>query len=168
MSSTYTHSQAKTFTITNAKYLASKVQTDLLRLHRYYYSSHGKPTIQEIQNYHVELVLLQVYNYLEEIEYGFVENNCWVKALKYTARQGGVLTSDEDPGGIRFSNVSPGAKFTSLLSYNATWQAASQLERDNFKKKNPVSRVTGTDYSGNWEQQRAYSSGGRGFLRSGI
>ncbi len=168
MSSTYTQSKAKTFTITDAKYLASKVHTDLFRLHRYYYNTHNEPTLQEIQDYHDELVLLQVYNYLEEIEYGFVEDNCWVKALKYTARQGGVLTADEDPGGIRFSKISHGAKFTSMLKYNNNWFVAHQSEKNNFKNKNPVSRVTGPDYSGNWEQQRAYSSGGRGFLRSGI
>ena len=168
MNSTYTQSQAETFTITNAKYLASKVQTDLLRLHRYYYSTHNEPTFREIQDYHDELVLLQVHNYLEEIEYGFVEDNCWIKALKYTARQGGVLTADEDPGGIRFSNVSHGAKFTSVLKYNNNWFVAPQSEKDSFKYKNPIKRRDGTGYNGNWEQQRAYSSGGRGFLRSGI
>ena len=52
MSSTYTHSQAETFTITNAKYLASKVQTDLMRLHKFYYSSHGSPTLTDIENYY--------------------------------------------------------------------------------------------------------------------
>ena len=167
MSSTFTGSYAETFTITNAKYLASKVQTDLMRLHHYYHQSHGGPTLRDIQDYHGELILLQVHDYLGEIEYGFVENNSWVKALKYTARQGGVLTADDDPGGIRFSNISRNARFTSMLRYNANWHNASAHEKASFREENPIKRTPGKGYSGNWEQQKAYSSGGRGFLREG-
>ncbi len=168
MSSTYTQSQAQTFTITNAKYLASKVQTDLMRLHHFYCNSHYGPTVQDVEDYHNELVLLQIYNYFEDIEYGYVFGNSWVKALKYTARQGGILTLDEDPGGIRFSILPHGATFASMLKYNANWRAAPQSYKDAFKNESPVKRSTGKGYGGVWEEQRAYSSGGRGFLRSGI
>ena len=163
MSSTYTGSYAETFTITNAKYLASKVKTDLMRLHHYY----GKPTVRDIEKYHDELILLQVHDYLREIEYGFVENNHWVKALKYTARQGGILTADDDPGGIIFSDISGNPNFTSVLGYNANWHNAPAHERADFEKKSPIKRTLGDGYRGNWEQQKAYSSGGRGFLREG-
>lgn len=167
MSSTYTHSQAETFTITNAKYLASKVQTDLMRLHRFYYSSHGSPTLTDIEKYYNELVLLQVYNFLDEIEYGFTVDGTWVKALKYTARQGGVLTSDEDPGGIRHGYVPSNASFSSFLRYNSRWHSFLS-DKQAFLDRTPIQRTTGSGFNGNWQQQRAYSSGGRGLLRSGI
>ena len=168
MSSTYTHSQAQTFTISNARYLASKVQTDLMRLHRLYYDSHRRPTITEINEYYEELVLLQRYDFLDEIEYGFHDGRSWIKALKYTARQGGVLAADDDPGGIRYSNVPPNAKFTSVLKYNHRWGDDYLPDKRTFLNQTPVRRVPGDGYSGHWEQQRAYSAGGRGLLRAGI
>jgi hypothetical protein len=168
MSVTYTQSESQTFTVTNAKYIASKVQTDLLRLHRFYYDSHKEPTLKDIQEYHDELVLLQTYNYLDEIEYGFVVNDRWVKALKYTARQGGVITADDDPGRIKFNVISGSARFTSMLRYNANWRNATAYQKDTFRAENPVKRVSGQGYSGDWVQQSSYSSAGRGLLKSGI
>lgn len=94
-----TQTSSNTFTATHPNYLASKVQTDLLRLHRYYYHEIGFPNLNDIRKYHKELVLLQKYNLLDEIEYGFVYKNSWVKALKYSLRQGGLLIRDEYPGG---------------------------------------------------------------------
>jgi len=167
MSSTYTHTQAETFTITNARYLASKVQTDLMRLHRFYFDSHGRPTLSDLQKYHDELVLLQVYNFLNEIEYGFTVNGRWVKALKYASRQGGVLTTDEDPGGIRYVNIPDNASFSSFLRYNSRWHG-SISDKQSFLDRTPIQRNTGSGFEGDWKQQRAYSSGGRGLLRSGI
>ena len=168
MSSTFTHSQAQTFTITDAQYLASKVQTDLMRLHRLYSASHGHPTESEINDFYKELVLLQQYNLLDEIEYGFCLGSSWVKALKYTARQGGVLTADDDPGGIRYSSISPHAQFTSILRYNSRGRDNNLPDKRNFLNQTPVRRISGPGLSGEWQQQRAYSSGGRGLLRGGI
>ena len=165
MTSTYTSTEAVTFTITNAEYIASKVKTDLMRLCRYY----NTPTLEEIEKYHTEMILLQMFNFLDEIMYGFSLDETWVKALKYTARQGGVVTADEDPGGIHYSPLPPQAKFSSLLRYNDHWRRESQLNNKRiFLQKTPIIREPGNNYSGNWVQQRAYSSGGRGILRSGI
>ena len=168
MSSTYTHSQAQTFTISNARYLASKVQTDLMRLHRLYYADYGHPTVTEINEYYEELVLLQQYNLLDEIEYGFCHKDRWLKALKYTARQGGVLVADDDPGGIRYSDIRRDAQFTSMLRYNSRGRNNNLPDKRSFLNQTPVRRVPGDGYSGHWEQQRAYSAGGRGLLRAGI
>ncbi len=167
MDGSYTESKANTFTITNARYLASKIETDLMRLHRYYYQSHGRPTLREIKNYHDELVLLQMFNFLDRIEYGFVLGENWVKALSYTARQGGVLTADDDPGGISCPSIDLDAKFTSVLAYSNLWNSAI-AERKSFLRQTPVLRPTEANYFGDWTQERAYSSGGRGLLRSGI
>ncbi len=166
MSESYTTSQANTFTITNARYLASKIETDLMRFHRYY----GNPILSEIKKYHQELVLLQTFDFLDRIEYGFVlRNEIWVKALSYTARQGGIMTADDDPGGISYTAIPNGSIFKSLLTYNHRWNSALALsDKQDFLRQTPVYRETGGGYSGNWTQERAYSSGGRGLLRSGI
>lgn len=169
MSSTYTSSQAETFTITNAKYLASKIQTDLQRLHRFYYDSHRQPTMDRIQSYYEEMVLLQKFNFLLEIEYGFSIGNQWKKALKYEARQGGVLASDDDPGGVRYTAIPSNAEWSSFLRYNNRWNStAYESDKKEFLRLTPIRRTTGSEYSGTWTQERSYASGGRGLLRSGI
>ena len=162
MSESYTESKANTFTITNARYLASKIETDLMRLHRYY----GRPTLSEIKNYHQELVLLQTFDFLDRIEYGFVLGKNWVKALSYTARQGGILTANDDPGGISYTDIKS-ARFTSVLTYNNRWNSALSDKQD-FLRQTPVLRETVGGYLGDWTQERAYSSGGCGLLREGI
>ena len=167
MSSTYTQSSTNTFTWTNSRYLASKVAADLMRLHRYYHASHGAPSLEMVQKYHHELVLLQMYNFLDEIDYGFVRSNAWVTALKYKARQGGVLAIDDDPGGVRPAQVPADAHFGSVLVYNHRWMTELAKKKE-FLMETPLQRHEGNGYSGEWAQQRAYSSGGRGLLRYGI
>lgn len=166
MSSTYTQTGVDAFTITHAKYLASKVYADLMRLHRYY---DGIPSVEEIIKYHEELVLLQKFDFLSEIEYGFVKNSNWVKALKYQARRGSILVADDDPGGIQYSPLLKGASFTSVLSYNNRWsQSEAASDKRLFLNQTPIARILGAGYGGNWSQNRAYSAGGRGLVRWGI
>lgn len=169
MSFTYAASEARTYAIVNPKYLASKIKTDLMRLHHYYYETHGSPSEAEIEKCHDELVLLQELDLLHEIEYGFYKDGKWIKALKYAARQGGVLAADDSPGGIKFSHIPEGAGFGSFLLHSHRWNLPSAVvAKREFLLLTPVRRVPGNGYSGDWVQHRAYSSGGRGLLRSGI
>ena len=48
MSSSYTDTTTETFTILHARYLASKVATDLQKFHRFY---NGQPTLEWIEKY---------------------------------------------------------------------------------------------------------------------
>ena len=171
MSSTYTRSQAETFTITNAEYLASKVRADLQRFNRFY----GSPPLSSLSKYDVgdyerELILLQQYNYLYQITYGFISNNQWVKAVRYSVSYDGSLTTDDDPGGFRYSEIPFGSSFTSVLTNNHNWEVASFADRQSFESQSPVKRSFGSGYGGEerFTQQKVYSSGGRSLARSGI
>ncbi len=166
MSGTYTESKANTFTISHARYLASKVETDLMRLHRYYYPSHNSPTLIEIKDYHDELVLLQKFNFLDEITYGFKLNGVWVKFIKYKATQGDHLITDNDPGGVAYSIISTNAMFSSFLTHNNNWNSNSD-DGKKFLQETPIDRGWGTDCPGVGSEQKMYLSGGRGFIRSG-
>ncbi len=166
MTGTYTQSQTNSFTITNAKYLASKIETDLMRLHRYYYQSHGRPTLSEIKQYHEELVILQKFNFLDEITYGFKLNGVWVKFIKYKATQGDHLITDNDPGGVTCSIISTDATFFSFLTYNNNWNSNSE-DGKRFLQETPINRGWGTDNPAMGSEQKMYLSGGRGFIRSG-
>ena len=167
MTTTFTQSETGTFSVTDAKYIASKVKTDLMRFHRYYYRSHNAPEILHIENLNEEFELLLFYNLLHEIEYGFKKNGVWEKALKYSSRQSGVMDGNDVPGGIGPTPISADARFSSFLVYNErSYTCEEDMRR--FRSRSPITRGTGIRSVGNWDQQRSYSSGGRGVLRSGI
>src|SRR6478752_2501033 len=98
MSTTLTYSNTQTFTLTHAKYLASKVATDLKRLQRLY----GFPSDSIIESYETELTELLKGGYLDTVTYGFKRNNNWIEpTLRYTSQEissGSGL--DDDPGKV--------------------------------------------------------------------
>ena len=71
--STSTYTYNTTFTLTNAKYLAAKIATDLKRMQRFY----GKPTDQQIEDYENEAISLLNDGYLDTITYGFKKDDKW-------------------------------------------------------------------------------------------
>ena len=76
MSYSYSVTEARTFTVTNARYLASKVKTDLKRVQCFYV---GGPTDSGIEAFEAELVALLKAGYLGTITYGFWRNGNWIK-----------------------------------------------------------------------------------------
>ena len=167
MSSTQT--STSTFTLTNAKYLSSKVATDLRRFHRLY---GGRPTEQEIVNYELELTELLKVNAVASVVYGFKRNGVWTHAtVKYESSAGGMIAVDDDPGKIRANLDVAGAGFTSFLSYSQAWWAMSEADRTIVKAKLPFSRTTMNEpglESGNWETDLNYGAGGRALSRSTV
>jgi hypothetical protein len=166
--SSYTLSNTQTATITNAKYLASKVATDLTRFQRFY----GSPSDKDIANYEAELTTLLKYDAVDHIEYGFRRNGLWTLAsVRYVALPGGALQVDDDPGRIRANLDVAGASFTSSLSLNAKWYARPESERASIEALLPFSRTTGNAPGlelGQWVQDKSYSSGGLGLGRSTV
>lgn len=67
MSFTMTRSATDSWTLTNAKYLASKVTADMIRCQQ----SYGEPSNDRINNYGTELALLLRDNYVESYEFGY-------------------------------------------------------------------------------------------------
>lgn len=166
--SSYTLSNTQTSTITDAKYLASKVATDLARFQRFY----GRPSDKDIADYEAELTMLLKHDAVDHVVYGFKRNGLWTLAsVRYVAMPGGVLQVDDDPGRIRANLDVAGASFTSFLSYSSKWFARSEEDRARVKTLLPFSRTTGNSPDlelGQWVQDKNYSSGGLGLGRSTV
>src|SRR5437773_2476582 len=128
MSSSYTTDESTTFTFLHARYIASKVATDLKRFQRFY---NGVPSDSTIELYEKELAVLLKHDVVESVIYGFKRNGNWTEAtVRYTALPGGSLQVDDDPGKIRPNLDITGASFTSFLSYNGNWWGKPSAERD--------------------------------------
>ena len=166
--SSYTYSHTETFTVTHARYIASKVATDLKRFQRFYES----PSDTWIDNYEGELVGLLKYEAIDNVVYGFKRNGLWTPAsVRYRALPGGSLAADDDPGKIRPGIDVAGASFTSFLSYSSSWFALPSSERDKIEQTLPFQRSSGTApglETGYWADDLNYLAGGRGLGRSTV
>jgi hypothetical protein len=168
MSSSYTTSQSTTFTITHAKYIASKVATDLKRIQRFY----GKPSDNEIIAYESEIIELLKAGYLGKVVYGFQKTRKWIEpTLEYTASElNSSRTNDDDPGKIRPNCNIVGASFHSYLTYSQTWHSLSSEAKQVFLNQLPFQRKGATELGieGYFEKDLIYHSGGRALNRSTI
>jgi len=166
MSSSYTLSSTSSFSITNAKKIASKLATDLLRMHRLY----GAPSREDIAEYEEEMVQLLKADYLKKVKYGFQRGDYWIEpTLEYTSADAfGLVYDDDDPGRVPRGKDISGAKFHSFLEYNSKWSNLSETERQTFKNGLPFYRSTGEDAgcSGYFSSDKNYVSGGRSLSRS--
>ncbi|MDE0470551.1 MAG: hypothetical protein OXH57_01310 [Ekhidna sp.] len=161
----YTYSQ--TFTVTHAKYLASKVAADLKRLQRFY----GDPSDLRINDYEEEIVQLLKNGYLKEITYGFKRGENWIEpTLRYTAKDLANSSIDDDPGKVRPDADTDGASFYSFLTYSSAYDNSSQSEREAFESNLPFKRVDASEPSadGYFSNDRYYYSGGKGLDRSSL
>ncbi len=166
MSSSY--SSTTTFTLTHAKYLSSKVATDLQRLQRFY----GYPSNQQIADYEAELSALLKLELVQYVIYGFKRNDAWTPAtVRYVCGQGGVLSVDDDPGKIQAKVDISGATFGSYLTYSAAWDKLTQAERLTIKSRLPFDR-SGADEpqleAGHWVSDRTYGAAGVALARSSV
>lgn len=161
-----TTTRTATFTISNARYIASKVKTDLKLLQRIY----GSPSDSWIEDYGEEAALLLRDGYLDTVTYGYRRNgNNWILALRYVTQSDGTLAQDDRAGKvIRGVNIS-GATFYSYLTYSPKWDTLTSAQKQAVKAKLPVQRVPasapGTS-GGYWSTDKAYSSKGTGVKRS--
>ena len=168
MTISYTTSASETFTIVHARYLASKVATDLHRLQRFYRS----PSDAWIADYEAELVQLLKHNVVGSVVYGFQRHGQWTAAsVRYTALPDGGLGADDDPGKIRPGLDIDGASFTSFLTYSGKWDRLSPAERTAIRAACPFQRNAGSSpplEAGYWADDLRYAAGGRGIGRSTV
>ena len=162
MSMTTTHTS--TFTIANARYVTSKIKTDLKLLQKAY----GSPTDADIDDYGEEAAQLLNGGYLGTVTYGYRRNGSWVVALRYTARHDGTLAADDRAGGIPRGEDIAGAHFYSYLTYSPRWESLPANEQTRIRDSLPISRTgappPGT-IGGYWSSDRHYSSNGTGVAR---
>ena len=166
--SSYTTTETSSFTVTHARYIASKVATDLKRFQRFYNS----PSDDLIDRYEGELAGLLKHDAVDYVVYGFQRNSLWTPAsVRYRAIPGGTLMADDDPGKIRPGVDVSGAGFTSFLSYSAAWWSMTDAERQNIRKDLPIQRSTASApnlETGAWADDLSYSAAGRGLGRSSV
>ena len=161
MSSSFTITEARTFTVTHARHIAAKVSTDLKRLQRLY----GKPSDTGIAEFETEIIKLLKAGYLGTVTYGYRRSDRWIEpTLRCTAHDlAGAAANDDDPGRIRPDANVDGASFYSYLTYSAAWDKLSETEKDNFKKSLPFYRdgAPALAIDGYLSNDRNYSSGGQ-------
>lgn len=167
MSSSFTITEASTFTVTHARHMAAKVATDLKRLQRLY----GAPSDSSIVDYEAEVIELLKAGYLGTVTYGYRRNGNWIEpTLIYTARNLAGTSTNDDPGRIRpGANVS-GASFYSYLTYSSSWDNLSESEKENFKARLPFKRGGANEpgIEGYLSDDRTYSAGGRALNRTSL
>lgn len=164
--SSYTVTEASTFTVTHARHIAAKVATDLKRMQRFY----SAPSDAQIDAYEAELTLLIKGAYLEKVTYGFRKDNAWIApTISYSARDlAGETINDDDPGRIPPGADASNATFYSYLSYSAAWNQLSEAARASFEKLLPFQRSGAPEpaINGYMQSDRTYSAGGRALLRA--
>lgn len=161
---TDTQTSSNTFTLTNAKYLASKVAADLLQMQMYY----GSPSDIEIDNYIEELVTLVLGGYLDSVDYGFKRGNDWVVVVKYSAKYGTTSSTDDHSGGVFPGADISQAKWSSFLRKNSVFSSLPQAERERIENLLPIKRTSGSEpgfVSGTFVADKNYYSGGNGLER---
>lgn len=163
-----TVSQTRTFNITHARHLATKLATDLKRLQRFY----GKPSDGEIDSYETEAIILLRSGFLGMVKYGFQRDGNWIQpTLRYTAQDlAGGAAADQHPGRVIPRADVVGASFGSYLTYSEAWRQASLAEREAVERQLPFRRVPGVEpgLNGHFVADLCYSSGGVALKRSSL
>ncbi|KIQ27753.1 hypothetical protein [Xanthomonas campestris] len=166
MASSYTLTESSTFTITHAKYLASKIATDLKRIQRLY----DCPSDKDIANYESEAMTLIKGGYVQSVTYGFKRNGQWVEpTLRYTASSLATWTGvDDDPGRIRANADVAGAAFASFLTYTAAWSKLSDAEKRALGLPFERGFTSEPTVRGYLTTDRTYSAGGQALERASV
>ena len=168
MTSSFTITEAATFTVTHARHIAAKVATDLKRMQRLY----GKPSDSRIADYETEIVEFLRAGYLSTVDYGFCRNDRWIEpTLTYTARNlAGGSADDDDPGRVRPGADIENASFYSYLTYSPAWYRLGDTEKESFESHLPFQHGSAPEpaIDGYLSNDRTYSSGGRALNRASV
>jgi hypothetical protein len=159
MSFTMTRTASESFTLTHAKYLASKVTADMLRCQQNY----GRPVQGDINNYGTELALLLRDGYVAAYEFGFSQDDQRLLSWHYIVDSSGVSSTDDRPGRIVSGVAVASATWFNQLTFSSAWFALPQAERDRIRGGLPIQRVTKDgpqDGLGYWTSDLSYSASG--------
>ncbi len=166
MSYSFTTTETRTFTITHANYLASKVATDLKRMQRFY----GRPSDRMIEKYEKEIALYLKHGYLEKVSYGFKKDGNWIEPTLIYRASDIEYSANDDPGKVRPGCDISGASFYSFLEPSSKWCELTGSEKKQFENSLPLNRGTANTpgINGYLEHDRTYSAGGRALSRSSV
>jgi hypothetical protein len=161
---TSTNTTSNTFTIANARQVASKIKTDLKLVQREY----DYPSDTAIENYGDEAAELLNRGYLGTVSYGFRRDGNWVFVLTYTARTDGTLTADDRAGKVPRGLDLAGTSFYSYLTYSPSWDQLTGSARDAVNAALPFQRTGAPEpgtAGGYWTSGQTYASNGSGTER---
>lgn len=166
MSFTMTRVVSESFTLTQAKYLASKVTADMRRCQQLY----GHPSDTRINNLGTELALLLRNDYVKTYEFGFVRDSDDERVLtwRYSVDSAGNLRSDDRPGRIVSGVNVSGASFKTYLIKSAAWDNLTEAQQAAIEAMLPVTRHFAPEYGsslGYWKKDLCYSATGVAMVR---
>ncbi len=162
---TFTRSNATTFTIVHARYLASKISADMHLFAAYY----GSPSESHIRNLAEELAQLLKGGYVADYEFGFKKEDAWVVSCRYTIDESGGTTTDDRPGRVVSTVDVTGASFYTYLTKSWKWSQLDESEREDIEKSLPIQRTTADrpgDGNGYRVSDKTYSTNGTSAARS--
>lgn len=168
MTQSTTLTATRTFTITDAKYLASRISTDLNQIRLYYGDAGGYLTDQKIQDLAVEAAVLLKFGLLDTVKYGFQRDGNWVFAVRYAVNSLNQLElADDSPGGIYSQANVSGASWHSYLTKKHNSDVSAE-ERAAIIADLPIQRTDGNEPSsagGQWDNDKTYYRNGTGMQR---
>jgi hypothetical protein len=162
--SSFSVTRSESFTIINARKLASKVATDMHLCAQYY----GMPTETRIREYAEELAQYLNAGYLQEYEFGYKKDGKRIVCWRYKVDANGQLTTDDRPGKVVPYVDVRGAAFFNFLTPSSNFYRLSTEQQARFEAGLPLQRPGGqppTDGAGYWTSDRNYYSGGCGLNR---
>ena len=154
-----TRSVSESWTLTNAKYLASKVTTDMWRCRQNY----GQPSEADINDYGTELALRLRDGFVSKYEFGFQIENERLLTWRYTVVNGDLTATDDRPGKIPSGVDISKASFFNQLTSSTKWGSLSADEREQWEAFYPFRRQQKDgprDGRGYWQRDLQYSSSG--------
>ena len=154
-----TRSVSESWTLTNAKYLASKVTTDMWRCRQNY----GLPSEAAINDYGTELALRLRDGFVSKYEFGFEIENERLLSWRYTVVNGDLTATDDRPGKIPSGVDISKARFFNQLTTSTKWDNLSADEKEQWEAFYPFRRQTKSgpkDGRGYWQHDLQYSSVG--------
>jgi hypothetical protein len=166
MSFTMTRTVSDSFTLTQAKYLASKVTADMRRCQQLY----GDPSDSKINDLGTELSLLLRDGYLRSFEFGYVRSADDERVLTwlYTVDSSGNLTSNDRPGRIISGVDLGGTRFRNYLVKSTSFFNLSDAEQNKIEESLPIKRTSQPEYGsslGSWQNDLTYSATGVAMVR---
>jgi hypothetical protein len=164
VTTSYTTSATESFSMASARYVCSKIATDLRQMQRTY----GHPTDEDILDFAEEAAVLAHYGYVDKLTYGFQRNGSWILALEYRFVEG-ILQADDRAGGVYRGADITGANFGSFLEWSFSWTQQTDTRQAEITAILPVIRTPSSlpGYSGGYHvSDRGYSTSGTGFARS--
>ena len=156
-----TRTLSESFTLTHAKYLASKVTADMRRCQQLY----GEPSDSKINNYGTELAILLRDGYVRTYEFGFVRRSDDERVItwRYSIDSSGNLNSNDRPGRIIAGISTSGASFRTYLVKSSAWDELTDAEQNAISDSLPIQRSDAPEYGsslGTWQNDLCYSAGG--------